>query len=205
MAKKREKKTVSKMVVWLWIVSLIPALVLSTMLTLTALEFFGRLPSFEELENPRSNIATEVYSDDGRVIGTFFIENRSYMQYEELFAADSTLNISLQGHPTPPIVAALISTEDERFRTHGGVDIPSLFRVGIKTIMMQNASQGGGSTITQQLAKNLFPRDTSRNDSYAERAGKLVVSKFKEWITASRLEYNYNKEEIATMYLNTAA
>ncbi len=203
MGKKVKKRGTSKVIVWLWIVALIPALTLITMLTLTGMGLFGRLPSFEELENPKSNIATEIYSQEGRIIGTFFIENRSYMQYDELFSSDSTLNITLQGDCVPPVVAALISTEDERFRTHGGVDIPSLFRVGVKTIAMQNASQGGGSTITQQLAKNLFPRDTSRGDSRAVKMGKLVVSKFKEWITASRLEYNYTKEEIATMYLNT--
>ncbi|MCH5332307.1 MAG: transglycosylase domain-containing protein, partial [Alistipes sp.] len=92
---------------------------------------------------------------------------------------------------------------DARFDTHSGIDIPSLYRVGIKTIALQNSSQGGGSTITQQLAKNLFPRDTVRNRGKIARASKLVCSKFKEWITALKLEYNYTKEEIAAMYLNT--
>ncbi|MFR9566065.1 MAG: transglycosylase domain-containing protein, partial [Rikenellaceae bacterium] len=82
---------------------------------------------------------------------------------------------------------------------------PSIFRVALKTIVMRNSSQGGGSTITQQLAKNLFPRDTAATQSKAVRAGKLVVTKFKEWITAVKLEYNYTKEEIAAMYLNTVA
>ncbi len=203
MAKKVKKGFLARSIKWLWIVALTPALILVTMLVLTGYGVFGRLPSFEELENPKSNIATEVYSEEGRVIGTFFIENRSYMQYNELFSQDSALNVTLDGYRVPPIVAALISTEDERFRSHGGVDLPSLVRVGVKTIAMQNSSQGGGSTITQQLAKNLFPRDTSRNDSKVTKAGKLIVSKFKEWITATRLEYNYTKEEIATMYLNT--
>lgn len=196
------KKQVNRVIVWLWILASIPVLVLCLMLLLTGFGLFGRLPSFEELENPKSNISTEIYSEEGKVIGTFYYENRSYMQYEELFAKDSTSNVVLDGQLVPPIVAALISTEDERFRDHGGVDIPSLFRVGIKTIAMRNSSQGGGSTITQQLAKNLFPRDTARNQSKLVKGGKLVVSKFKEWITASKLEYNYTKEEIAAMYLN---
>ena len=161
------------------------------------------MPSFEELENPRSNLATEIYSEDGKVIGSFFVQNRSYVQYEDLFPADSAFHIRLDGHDVPPIVAALIATEDARFRTHSGIDIPSLARVAVKTVLLQNTSQGGGSTITQQLAKNLFPRDTVRNRGRIVRSSKLVVSKLKEWITALKLEYNYTKEEIAAMYLNT--
>ena len=125
------------------------------------------------------------------------------MQYADLFPADSTLHIRLDGREVPPIVAALIATEDVRFRSHSGIDIPSLARVAVKTVLMQNTSQGGGSTITQQLAKNLFPRDTARNRGRVARMAKLVTSKFKEWITALKLEYNYTKEEIAAMYLNT--
>ena len=175
---------------------------LAAMLTLTALGAFGRMPSFEELENPRSNIATEIYSEDGKVLGTFFVQNRSYVQYEELFASDSVTRTSINGREVPPIVAALIATEDARFDSHSGIDIPSLIRVGVKTILLQNRSAGGGSTITQQLAKNLFPRDTVRRQSALLRKGKLVLAKFKEWITALKLEYNYTKEEIAAMYLN---
>ncbi len=189
----------------LWVAIASPFVLIAALLTLAAYGLFGRLPSFEELENPKSNLATEIYSDSGEVIGTFFIENRSHMQYEELFAVNPANRIVLDGEPTPTVVAALIATEDERFRDHGGVDIPSLFRVGIKTIAMQNQSQGGGSTITQQLAKNLFPRDTVRTHSSVERASKLVVTKLKEWITAFKLEHNYTKEEIAAMYLNTVA
>ncbi len=164
---------------------------------------FGRLPSFVELENPKSNLATEIISEEGNVLGTFFIENRSYLQYKELYPLDVANHLTLDGYVVPPIIAALISTEDERFREHGGVDIPSLFRVGIKTIAMQNSSQGGGSTITQQLAKNLFPRDTARYQNSISRTSKLIQSKFKEWITAMKLEHNYTKDEIAAMYLNT--
>ena len=183
--------------------ALAPFAFVGVLLLLTALGVFGRMPSFEELENPRSNLATEIYSEDGKVIGTFFVQNRSYVQYADLFPSDSTLRIRLDGYEVPPIVAALISTEDIRFRGHSGIDIPSLARVAVKTLLMQNTSQGGGSTITQQLAKNLFPRDTARNRGAVVRKAKLVTAKLKEWITALKLEYNYTKEEIAAMYLNT--
>ncbi len=203
MNKKISRKSARVWSIALWVVAMIPVIILVTMLYCAVSGRFGRLPSFEELENPKSNLATEIYSEDGVVLGTFFIENRSYMQYDDLFSADPALHLTLDGYEVPPIVAALIATEDERFRDHGGIDIPSLFRVGIKTIAMQNSSQGGGSTITQQLAKNLFPRDTTRYKSKAARVSSLVKSKFKEWITAVKLEYNYTKEEIAVMYLNT--
>ena len=203
MKKKTQGAPAPNYVKWLWYAALTPFVLLAAMLTLTALGAFGRMPSFEELENPRSNIATEIYSEDGKVLGTFFVQNRSYVQYADLFPDDSTLHIRLGGHEVPPIVAALIATEDARFRTHSGIDIPSLARVAVKTVLLQNTSQGGGSTITQQLAKNLFPRDTVRNRGRLVRNAKLVTSKLKEWITALKLEYNYTKEEIAAMYLNT--
>ena len=200
----RKKTGVSpKMIKWIWCVALAPFAFVGVLLLLTALGVFGRMPSFEELENPRSNLATEIYSEDGKVIGTFVVQNRSYVQYADLFPSDSTLRIRLDGYEVPPIVAALISTEDIRFRGHSGIDIPSLARVAVKTLLMQNTSQGGGSTITQQLAKNLFPRDTARNRGAVVRKAKLVTAKLKEWITALKLEYNYTKEEIAAMYLNT--
>ena len=194
-----------KVVRLMWATAITPVVLLFLMLLLAAIGAFGYMPTFEELENPKSNLATEIYGDNGHVIGTFFVQNRSYIQYEELFPEDSTRHITLDGHIVPPVVAALIATEDERFRSHSGIDIPSLFRVGIKTIVLQDHSQGGGSTITQQLAKNLFPRDTVRNRSAIGRKVKLVQSKFKEWITAIKLEHNYTKEEIAAMYLNTVA
>ena len=194
-----------KVVKLMWVVVMTPIAMLFLMLFLAATGVFGRMPSFEELENPKSNLATEIYGDNGHVIGTFFVQNRSYVQYEELFPQDSSRHITLDGYDVPPVVAALIATEDERFRSHSGIDIPSLFRVGIKTIALRDHSQGGGSTITQQLAKNLFPRDTVRDRSKVGRTMKLVQSKFKEWITAIKLEHNYTKEEIAAMYLNTVS
>ena len=203
MAKKKSAAVSRKTIKWIWGVVFAPFALLAFMLLLTAFGLFGRLPSFEELENPRSNLATEIYAEDGKVLGSFFVQNRSYVQYDDLFSSDSTLRIRLDGREVPPIVAALIATEDVRFRNHSGIDIPSLARVAVKTVLLQNTSQGGGSTITQQLAKNLFPRDTARNRGPIVRKTKLVIAKLKEWITALKLEYNYTKEEIAAMYLNT--
>ena len=200
----QKKSTVSaKTIRWIWILCFAPIALVVVMMTLAAVGAFGRMPSFEELENPKSNLATEIYSEDGKVLSTFFIQNRSYVQYADLFPQDSTKHIYLDGYDVPPVVAALISTEDVRYRDHAGIDIPSLARVAVKTLLLQRSSQGGGSTITQQLAKNLFPRDTVRNRGKIVKTSKLVMSKFKEWITALKLEYNYTKEEIATMYLNT--
>ena len=203
MGQKKKTGVSPKTIKWIWYAAFAPFALVALMLVLTVFGVFGRMPSFEELENPRSNLATEIYSEDGKVLGSFFVQNRSYVQYADLFPSDSTLHITLRGHEVPPIVAALIATEDARYRSHSGIDIPSLVRVGVKTIALQNHSQGGGSTITQQLAKNLFPRDTVRNRGRIAKGTKLVLSKLKEWITALKLEYNYTKEEIAAMYLNT--
>lgn len=203
---KEEKKNGlnPRMIKWIWVIVFSPFALVGMLLILTALGVFGRIPSFEELENPKSNLSTEIYSEDGVTIGSFFVQNRSYVQYADLFPDDSLARRHyINGREVPPIVAALISTEDARFDSHSGIDIPSLARVAFKTLLMQNTSQGGGSTITQQLAKNLFPRDTVRNRGKLYRTSKLVASKFKEWITALKLEYNYTKEEIAAMYLNT--
>ena len=187
---------------WMWLIAMAPLVVLVTMLSLTAAGVFGTMPSFEELENPKSNLATEVYADNGQVIGSFFVQNRSYVQYADLYPQDSTQLVKVAGREMPPIAAALVATEDARFYTHSGIDLVSLARVGVKTIALQRSSQGGGSTITQQLAKNLFPRG-KRGENKIVRTVKLVVAKFKEWITALKLEYNYTKEEIIAMYLNT--
>lgn len=173
---------------WFWVVVLVPTIAFVALLVMTGAGLFGKLPTFEELENPKSNLATEIYSEDGVLLGSYYVQNRSYVDYEEL---------------SPALVAALVATEDERFHSHSGIDFISLARVGIKTIAMGDKGQGGGSTITQQLAKNLFPRDTTHYSSKVARVGKLVIAKFKEWITAVKLEHNYTKDEIVAMYFNT--
>ncbi len=198
------KSSRRRVFIWLWVIASLPVLALTLMLTLTASGAFGKLPSFSELENPKSNIATEIYSSDGKLIGSFFIENRTFVEYDELFSKDKALHLTLNevDKPMPAVVAALIATEDLRFHSHGGVDIPALLRVAIKTLAMQDQSQGGGSTITQQVAKSLFPREDNSGLSSIEKLTKLVITKFKEWIISVKLEYNYTKEEIAAMYLN---
>ena len=201
MAKKR-KTDKSKTIRLMWIVVMTPVVLAALMLTLAAVGAFGRIPSFEELENPKSNLATEVYADNGKVLGSFFVQNRSYVQYADLFSTDSTAVYNISGHAVPPLAAALIAVEDERFYSHSGIDYRSLARVGFKTLLL-GQSQGGGSTITQQLAKNLFPRNVSQNDGKIARTLRLVGNKLKEWITAIKLEHNYTKEEIIAMYLNT--
>jgi penicillin-binding protein 1A len=178
-----------KVVKLMWVVVMTPIAMLFLMLFLAATGVFGRMPSFEELENPKSNLATEIYGDNGHVIGTFFVQNRSYVQYEELFPQDSSRHITLDGYDVPPVVAALIATEDERFRSHSGIDIPSLFRVGIKTIALRDHSQGGGSTITQQLAKNMY-------FSFEKKLERKIAEVF----VAFQLEKMYTKDEILSLY-----
>ena len=145
-----------------------------------SLGLFGKMPSFEDLENPKSNLATEIISSDNKVLGKYFIENRSNIHYQDL---------------STNVINALIATEDIRFEKHSGVDVKAVFRMffGVFTGM----SKGGASTITQQLAKNLFPR--KKNPSKIS----LAITKLKEWVTAIKLERNYSKEEILAMYLNT--
>lgn len=140
--------------------------------------WFGPLPSFEELENPKQNLATEIYASDGVLLGKFFYENRSPVTYNQL---------------SPNIINALISTEDERFRSHSGIDAKSLARAIAGALT--GRSSGGGSTITQQLSKMLF---TNVSSNIFER----IKQKFKEWVISVRLERNFTKDEILTMYLN---
>ncbi|MCC8088291.1 MAG: transglycosylase domain-containing protein [Rikenellaceae bacterium] len=177
-----------KVIVIFWIILLFPFVFLGLLLLLTSIGVFGKLPSFEDLENPKSNLATEIYSEDGEMIGSFYVQNRSYTAYEEL---------------SPNLVAALVSTEDARFYSHSGIDFTSLARVAVKTVAL-GQKQGGGSTITQQLAKNLYKtRNTVTHNNKVARRSNLMISKLKEWITAVMLENNYTKEEIIAMYLNT--
>ena len=142
----------------------------------------GYLPPIEELENPKNKFATIVYSSDSVELGRFSQakENRVYINYNQL---------------SPYLVQALISTEDARFADHSGIDIKAIFRAIFKTVIMQQQSAGGGSTITQQLAKQLY---SPESNSLWERAMKKPI----EWVIAVKLEKLYTKEEIINMYLN---
>ncbi|WP_156306064.1 penicillin-binding protein 1A [Sphingobacterium endophyticum] len=140
---------------------------------------FGKLPTFKDLENPKSNLASEILTDDNRVLGTYFVHNRSNVKYNEL---------------APSLVQALISTEDKRFYEHSGIDYSRTMSTVLLTLA---GNKQGGSTITQQLALNLFAEKREKN------AIKRIMQKFQEWITSVRLERNYTKEEIVMMYFNT--
>ena len=171
--------TRKKIVRWFWILFLSPiALVLVLLGIVWA---FAEIPTIEELENPDSKLATQVIAEEGEILTTYHIENRTFVGYDEL---------------PLHLVQATVATEDARFYSHSGIDIPSLFRVLFKTLLSRDSSQGGGSTITQQLAKTLYPRK--------EHVSKLdmIWIKLREWITAVKLERNYTKEEIVDMYLN---
>ena len=180
--KKKPKENTSKAIKTLWIVfgSLLAFIVLFFFGIAKGL--FGKMPDFEELENPQTNLATEIFSADGALLGTYYVENRSNAHYSEL---------------SPFLPQALVSIEDARFEKHSGIDEKALFRVAFGVLTGKH--RGGGSTITQQLAKNLFPRGENLNTF------KLVIRKFQEWITATKLEHNYSKEEIIAMYLNTVS
>jgi penicillin-binding protein 1A len=174
-----------KYLIWFWAIFTFPFAVVITIFILISMEKLGPMPSFGELENPEYYLAAEVYSEDGILLGKISIENRTWTEYKDF---------------SPYLTDALIATEDIRYYRHSGIDVRGLGRAAIRTILL-GQSTGGGSTITQQLAKQLYPRDTARNSSFMKKV-KLGVSKFKEWQTAVKLERSYTKEEIITMYLN---
>jgi penicillin-binding protein 1A len=149
-------------------------------------EKLGPMPTFEELENPENSLAAEVYSDDGVLLGKYYFQNRTWTEYKDI---------------SPNVIKALIATEDIRYYRHSGIDVRGLGRAVIKTVLL-GQNTGGGSTITQQLAKLLYPRDTAQTSAVVRKL-RLGVAKFKEWQTAVKLEKSYTKEEILTMYLNT--
>lgn len=144
-------------------------------------EAFGVLPGYQSLRQIQNPVATEVYSADGQLMGTYNIQNRQFQVSSEI--SDSIKN-------------ALIATEDIRFYHHKGIDIRSLFRVFFKTLLLRRESSGGGSTLTQQLVKNLYPRGD-------HGAFTMPVNKVKEMITAHRMEKIFTKDEILELYLST--
>jgi penicillin-binding protein 1A len=154
---------------------------------------FGGMPDLKALENPKSQVASTIYFNDGPQMGKFYLENRTPIEITQV---------------SPNVLSALLATEDARFMKHSGIDLRSIARALTGLLTFRNtASTGGGSTLTQQTAKNLF--DT-REEVYEGLLGKvpivrLVIAKTKEWILAVRLERNYTKQEIIMMYLNTVS
>ena len=168
----------NKHIKWLWILFLSPVFIIILFVFLVGFGVFGALPKVDELLNPKNNLATIVYSGDMKILGKYYSENRVNVAFEKI---------------DKDVVNALIATEDVRYYEHNGVDFKALLRsfFGVFT----GGNRGGGSTISQQLAKMMFPR---------ERLNKLelVVRKLKEWIIATQLEKYYTKDEILALYLN---
>ena len=162
----------------LWIVFFVGVFGCTSLILLANWGAFGKMPSIEELENPSLSVGSEIFASDGTLMGKYYLEDRSEVKYKDI---------------SPHVIHALIATEDERFYEHSGIDGRSLGRAIGKL-----GKDGGGSTITQQLAKNLFTKVSSNT-------AIRVLQKLKEWIIAVKLERRFSKEEIITMYLNTVA
>ncbi len=160
---------------------LVGILFIGMLFILVYLNAFGKVPTTQDLRLIQNNTASEIYSSDGVMLGKYYTENRISVPYEEI---------------SPYLVNALIATEDARFFEHSGVDTRAWLRVIGKTIMLSDESAGGGSTLSQQLAKNLFPRKRYKLFS-------ILINKIRETYIARRLEKVYSKNELITLYLNT--
>ncbi len=177
MAKKKQQiAPSSKLTKWIWRLFFGGIVFAILLFFLASLGLFGPLPTFEELENPENNLATEVISMDGETLGKYYRENRTPVKFTDL---------------PQNLIDALVATEDERFYTHSGIDMRGTARAFAKL-----GQDGGASTITQQLAKLLFHGEGSKN------LVKRITQKVKEYVIAIRLEKQYTKNEIITMYLN---
>lgn len=174
--KKKPQHSNRPYIIGFWTLFLLGLLSVIFIFLLAGWGAFGKMPTFEELENPETNLATEIFSSDGETLGKYYSENRTPVKYEDL---------------PEHLVQALVATEDERFYKHAGIDARGTIRAAVYL-----GQRGGASTITQQLAKLLFTEDVSSNP-FAR-----VMQKVKEWVIATRLERQYTKEEIITMYFN---
>ena len=166
---------------FIWKAFLVLFLLGSLFFILVFLGVLGPVPTKYQLQQINNPVASEVYSSDGKILGRYYIENRSNAAFDEI---------------SPNVINALIATEDARFYEHRGIDEIALARVFVKSILMQNRNSGGGSTISQQIAKNLFPR-------VEYGVFSMPVNKLRESIIAYRMERIYSKEEILALYLNT--
>jgi penicillin-binding protein 1A len=177
-----DNKLLKKILIWFWSIFALGFASILLIFWLITKGALGYLPPLEELQNPKNKFATEIISSDGERIGTFFTakDNRINTYYNEI---------------SPNVINALIATEDARFYTHSGIDGEALLRVLVKRGILQQSGAGGGSTITQQLAKQLYSPS-------AENIFERALQKPIEWVIATKLEKLYTKEEIITMYLN---
>jgi len=174
---------IRKIIKVLWILLAIGVVAVVTIFVSISKGWIGYMPPVEELENPSYKFATEIFSEDDKVLGTWSYskENRVYTAYKDL---------------SPNIINALIATEDVRFVEHSGIDAKALFRAFVKRGLMFQKNAGGGSTLSQQLAKQLFTENVARNTL------QRLFQKPIEWVIAVKLERYYTKEEILSMYLN---
>jgi len=176
--KKSVKKNIVKVLLYLLLgIICFPAILLFSIKT----GVVGKLPNEQQLSNIQNFEASEIYSADHKLLGKYFIQNRTVIEYNDI--SENVLN-------------SLVATEDSRFFEHHGIDYQSLIRVFFRTVLLGDRSGGGGSTITQQLAKNIYGRQQYRYFS-------ILITKFREMLIASDLEDLYSKKEILTMYLNT--
>ncbi len=187
-----KEKFYSTLIKTMWIsfaTGLILFILLIYSINVNFMNLYGEFPSYEMLENPESEniLASELYSADGLLMGKYFRENRSQVDFDEL---------------SPYLVNALIATEDVRFTKHSGIDLKGILRAAIGKLTFSFA--GGGSTLTQQLAENIFfNRSQHYKGKLHETGFGIYVDKFKEWIVSIKLERDYTKKEIMAMYLNT--
>ena len=174
---KENKKTYRREIKLFWYVFLFGLFSLVGVFVAAGFGLFGKMPEFRQLENPKTNLATQIFSSDNKIIGKFYYnDNRTPLDYEEI---------------PKDLIDALIATEDERFYSHSGIDLRSTMRA-----IVYLGEKGGASTVSQQLARQLFTGVRSRNTFDA------VIQKIKEWVIAIQLERRYSKKEIITMYLN---
>ena len=189
-----KSKIYQKIVVGLWgfFIALLvgfPLYILTV--SIDFLGLYGGMPSVEMLENAENDLASEVYSSDGKLLGKYFRENRENATYEDL---------------SPNLINSITAVEDARFREHSGLDGVGLIRVAVKSVLL-GQNKGGGSTLTQQTAKVMF--DLRTDEQYEGHLHGLndkldmLIKKTKEWILAVRLERTYTKNEIMAMYFNT--
>jgi len=172
-----KKKDYSKYIKWFWKLFVLGFLAVSSLFLLASWGFFGELPDYTQLENPKTNLASEIISSDGQLIAKYYLEdNRTPVYYNEL---------------PQHLVDALIATEDIRFHSHSGIDARGTLRA-----IVNLSKKGGASTISQQLARQLFVGVRSKNIVEA------VTQKLKEWVIAIKLERQYTKEEIIAQYFN---
>ena len=174
---KETKKTYRREIKLFWYVFFFGLLSFVGVFVAAGFGLFGKMPEFRQLENPKTNLATQIFSSDNKILGKFYYnDNRTPLDYEEI---------------PKDLIDALIATEDERFYSHSGIDLRSTMRA-----IIYLGEKGGASTVSQQLARQLFTGVRSRNTLDA------VIQKIKEWVIAIQLERRYSKKEIITMYLN---